>query len=357
MKIALVYDFLFWRGGGERCLEALMEIFPAAPVFTLFYAARNYDGLLDGKDIRTSFMDRLPLIRKYHYLYLPLYPLAVESMRLDGFDVIVSNSWAWTKNIRIPRETLHIDYCFTPMRFAHGFFDDCAPRLGVPGKALLTPLVAMLRKWDVERSRDVHRFVAISETVKRRIQMIYGREAEVIFPPVDTHYFQGHEGPREEFYLLVSRLVPYKRVDIAVRAFRALGLPLKIVGQGGELRYLRKEASGNIEFLGYVPDEELRDLYRRGKALIMPQVEDFGIAALEAQGCGMPVLAFAEGGSRETIIEGVTGHFFNEQSPDALAAGLEEMNRMEFTPSLLRAQALRFSKDHFIRGFQQLVQE
>jgi glycosyltransferase involved in cell wall biosynthesis len=357
MRIALVYDFLLWRGGAERCLEAFIELFPDAPIYTLFYQANRFPEIPRSKVIRTSFLDRLPLARSHHYLFLPLYPLAVESLRIEGFDIIVSNSWAWTKNIRIPQGTLHISYCYTPMRFAYHFFDEYTSHLGAPGRAVIAPLVACIKKWDRERSKDVDHFVAVSETVRQRIMKSYERESEVIYPPVNTAFFHGHDCPRENFYLLVSRLVPYKRVELAVRAFGKLKLPLKIVGSGGELQYLRKEATENVEFLGYVSDHELRTLYRKGKALIMPQIEDFGLVALEAQGCGMPVLAYAEGGSTETILEGLTGHLFAEQSSEALAAGLEEMNEMHFDPYLLRERALKFSKEHFISSFRRFMRK
>ncbi|MDQ7823699.1 MAG: glycosyltransferase [Candidatus Eremiobacteraeota bacterium] len=352
-KVALVHDFLYWRGGAERCLEALRELFPGAPLFTLFWDRARLPEYRGG-DVRTSFLDRLPFITRNHYHYLPLYPAAVSSLDFSGFDLIISSSWAWSRNITVPAGALHICYCYTPMRFAAGFFDEYMAGKPAVTKLAFRVMVRRLTSWEKRRGSPQTRYLAISEEVKKRIARHYGSASEVVYPPVDTGFFTPLPGCRREpFSLLVSRLVPYKRVDCAVNAFRLSERRLVIVGEGPESPMLRRNAPPNVEFAGSVSDSELLELYRRGKALVMPQVEDFGLAALEAQACGMPVLAYGKGGALETVIPGITGHFFHEQTPEALGRGLAEMEELHFQTDALRDNALRFSRDLFLERFRE----
>lgn len=355
-KTAIIHDFLYWDGGAERCLRAIRELFPEADIFSLFYARRRIPAFSEWK-IRTTFLDKFPFITGHHHLFMPFYPLALGAIDLSGYEVVLSNSWAWSRNVRVPEGACHICYCYTPMRFAYGLFDEYTRRMNGFSKLVLAQLVGMLRRWDLRSAARVDHYIAISDCVRERIARHYGRSSTIVYPPVDTGFFvpPGRPG-REDFYLVVSRLVPYKRIDVVIEAFNHLKLPLRIAGEGLEEKYLKRMALPHIEFLGRVTDGELLSLYQRGKALVFPQVEDFGIAAVEAQACGMPVLAFGEGGARETVREGETGHFFMEQSPRSLITAVREMEVMTFDTDLLRAQSLKFSKHLFIPMFKNAVE-
>lgn len=358
MRIALVHDALYQYGGGERVLEYLTELFPGAPIYTAVYTPELMPARYRRMDIRTSFLQRLPALgRRRHQVYLPLYPLAFEEFDLSGYDVVISNSGAWAKAVITGPETVHINYCLTPMRWAWRY-QDYITRERVTRLAALTlrPLMNYLRAWDIAAAHRVDEFVAISRTVAARIQKYYRRPSALIYPPVNMSAFQP-AARTDDFYLVVSRLVPYKRIDLAVEAFSRLGLPLLVVGEGRGHAELKARAAANVEFLGPVGDAQLRDLYARCKALICPGEDDFGLVHVEAQACGRPVIAYGAGGALETVVEGETGTFFYEQTVEALTEAVRRLNEMPVDSDRIRAHATQFDVTVFKAKFTKLIDE
>jgi glycosyltransferase involved in cell wall biosynthesis len=359
-KIALVHDWLTGQRGGEKVLEVLAELFPEAPIYTLFHVRGSQIPDIEKKDIRTSFLQRLPWAKRKYRFYLPLFPLAVELFDLQDFDLVISSSHCAAKGI-IPRpDALHLSYIHSPMRYAwNQYFAYFSPRrLGPFSRWLIPPLIHALRVWDVASSARTDTFVANSRNVARRIEKYYRRKAEVIPPPVDTDFFRPEKEPgisaRGSYFLIVSALVPYKMIDLAVEVFNRRGQELWIVGGGPEYRKLRRAAKSNIRFLGSLPAEDLRQAYRGARALLQPWQEDFGIASLEAQACGLPVIAYSRGGARETVLPGKTGLLFDDLSAAGLSAALDNFQGLAFNKSTARKNAMRFSRPLFkkkISGF------
>lgn len=349
MKIAIVHDWLNQYGGAEIVLEAFKEMFPEAPVYTSMFWPQAMPDFYRHWDIRTSFMDKLPFVKTHHQPFLPLYPLAFESFDLSGYDVVISNKSGFCHGVITSPDTVHICYCLTPTRFVWGYSEYVRREgLGRLARWLLMPFLNYLRLWDRLAADRVDYFVAISQEVKERIAKYYRRQSTVVYPPVYTDRFKPSP-ERDDYFLVVSRLIPYKRIDVAVEAFNRLGLPLLIVGEGRARRSLEAVAKPNVRFLGRVSGEELAQLYARCRALIFPGREDFGIAPVEAQAAGRPVIAYAAGGALETVIEGKTGLFFHQQTPDALAQAVLEFVRREgeFDPQVIKANALRFDVERF----------
>jgi glycosyltransferase involved in cell wall biosynthesis len=350
MKVALVHDWLTGQRGGEKVLEVLAEIFPGAPIFTLFHFKGSQAEILEKRDIRTSFLQKLPFLKKRYRLYLPLFPLAAELFDLGEYELIVSSSHCVAKGVIPHPDALHISYIHSPVRYAwNQYFAYFSPdRLSFFSRFFIPPIIHRLRVWDVSSSARVDYFVANSENVGRRIKKYYRREADVIHPPADTDFFSppAQELARE-YYLIVSALVPYKRIELAIEAFNLRGEPLKVVGTGPEFKKLRKTARSNIEFLGPVSPENLRSLYQKAKALLLPGEEDFGITALEAQACGTPVIAYGRGGARESIIPGKTGIFFSELTAASLDSALDKFQGLEFNKTIIRSNAMKFSRAAF----------
>lgn len=353
-RTVIVHDYLNQYGGAERVLEALHELFPQAPIYTSIYDPGAMPARYREWDIRTSWMQRLPGWRRLFRAYFPLYPSAFESFDLSGYDLIISSSSAFAKGVIPAPGARHICYCHTPMRFAWRAADYVAQEgLGVRRRALLALPLTALRLWDAVSSSRVDWFVANSRVVAGRIRRYYGREATVIPPPVELPPFRPQ--PPGDFYLAGGRLIPYKRVDLAVRAFTALGLPLKVFGSGRDEPRLRALAGPNVEFLGRVSDEELRALFARCRAFIFPGEEDFGITTLEAMAAGRPVIAYAAGGALETVVEGVTGRFFHEQSAAALAAAVAASRSDEYDPLAIRRHAEGFGREVFLARMREFV--
>jgi glycosyltransferase involved in cell wall biosynthesis len=343
MKVALVHEFLNQYGGAERCLKVFHELFPEAPVYTFIYDKRKVDFCTEW-NIKPSIIDKLPFARTHHYYYLWLYPTAVERFNLDEYDLVLSSSHAFGKAVRT--KGIHVCYCHTPMRFVHVMQDDYLQDFSFMKRWVVRKILKRIGAWDIKTAKRVDYFVANSTEVQRRIKEIYGRESIVIFPPVDTDFYV--PGDRDgDFYLIVSRLVAFKKIDLAVEAFNVMQKPLKIIGVGPELHGLKKIAHRNIEFLGNVTDSELRTLYQQCKALILPQFEDFGIVSIEAQACGRPVIAFKKGGARDTVIEGKTGHCFEQQTVQAIIRAVREFESMKFRKDICRENALRFERNVF----------
>lgn len=358
MRVALVHDYLTQFGGAERVLEALMELFPNAPVFTLVYD-KDKLGTIDERRLRPSFLQKLPIARRSHrYFPLALMPLAIEQFSLKDFDVVLSATHSFSKGLIPHPNTMHISYCFTPTRYA---WDDSHKYVREFSQSTLFQKVAPLalsyiRQWDYYASQRATSYVTLSHHVAKRIQKYYHRDASVIYPPVDVKRFsvsKNHEG----YYLVVSRLMPYKRVDLAIEACERLGRPLKVVGTGPEMESLRKRAGKYTEFLGFVPDEDLPHLYQGARAFVFPQEEDFGIAPLEAAASGKATIAYAAGGARETIIDGKTGVFFEDQRVSSLMDAIERFEDLHFDPLAIRAHADRFSRERFLQEMDHFVQD
>ena len=358
MKIALVHDHLVQDGGAEKVLLALQDVFPGAPTYTLLYDPKRVSAEFASKDIRTSFLQRLPFgLKKYQWL-LPFMPAATESYDLSEFDVVVSSSSAFAKGIITRPGAVHICYCHTPTRYlwsdTHSYVQELrAPKLLKLG---LPMLLNKLRIWDRLSADRVDRFVANSRTVADRIRKYYGRESDVIHPPVETGKFSVSDAPGT-YFLAGGRLVSYKRFDLVIQAFNRLGLPLKIFGDGPLAAQYRKEARPNIEFTGKVSDEEKAALYRGAIAFIHPQEEDFGITALESMASGRPVIAYRKGGALETVVEGVTGAFFDDQEWEELATAVIRFDPAAYDPLAIRAHAEAFDVALFKRRIAGLVSE
>lgn len=346
-KVAIVCDWLTDMGGAERVILALHRLYPEAPIYASIYNRSNLPQFA-GAEVHTSFLQKMPGATRRHQRYLAQMPLAFESFDLDEFDIVISSSHSCAKGILTRPDTLHVSYCHSPPRYlwdgSHHYVNDY-PWPSLLKKFLIPSLLSELRVWDRAAADRVDFYVANSEHVAARIQKYYRREATVIHPPVELLPFE--PSAREDFYLAVGRLIPYKRFDLIVKAFNRLKRPLKVVGVGNQLKRLKKLASPNVEFLGHVSEEVLRGLYGAAQALIFPQVEDFGITPLEAMGAGCPVIAYADGGALETVQDKVSGLFFHEQSVDALEQAVRAFEGMRFDPLKVRAQAEQFDASVF----------
>ncbi len=350
MKVALVHDWLNQVGGAEYVLEVLVSMFPAAPVFTSIYAPARMPPAYQAWDIRPSFMQRLPGVMAHHQVYLPVYPLAFSRVNLQGYDLVVSNKSGFCHGVQPPPGGTHICYCLTPTRFLWQY-DTYRQREAIRPTLdrLLRPLIAALRRWDYAAAQRVHHFIAISSEIQERIRRFYGRESAIIYPPVDIAQFRPDGGPAGDYFLAGGRLIPYKRLDLAVRACSELGLKLFVYGAGRDRSALEQVAGPTVTFLGRVPADELAQLYRGARAFIFPGLEDFGIAPLEAQAAGRPVIAFRGGGALDTVIPGCTGEFFAEQTPAALMQVLSQFDPGAYDAAACRTNAERFSRERFER--------
>lgn len=354
MKVALVHDYLVQNGGAERVLEVLAELFPTAPIYTLLYDKDLMQGRFQERVIKTSFLQRLPFARTRHRLFPPLMPLAIEQFNLSGYDVVISDSSSYAKGVITTPETLHICYMHTPMRYA---WDDCqkyTSDFGFPKfiKWLVPFFMNPIRIWDRASSVRPDVLIANSQFVADRIKKYYHRSAEVIHPPVEVARFQpaAHlekKPANPPYFLMVGRLIAYKRHDIAIEAFNELGLPLKIIGRGPESERLKSMAKSNIEFLGRIDDTELPRYYQEAAGFIFPQEEDFGIVAIEALASGSPLIAYQGGDIPEHVTEGVQGVFFQEQSKESLKEAVTRFQTMSFDRRAISASVTRFDRERF----------
>ncbi|WP_052888190.1 glycosyltransferase [Thermogemmatispora carboxidivorans] len=357
MRVALVHDYLNQMGGAERVVLALHELFPDAPLYTSIFDPKRVDPAFRRMDIRTSFMQQFPLVTSHHQPYLPFYSYAMESLDLRGYDLVLSSSSAFAKGVITRPETLHICYCHTPMRWCWNYEEYVErEQLGRLARSLLPFLVSRLRLWDQVTAARVDHFIANSPVVAERIRKYYRREAVVIPPPVDASRFKFEPQARGDYFLIVSRLVPYKRIDLAIEACNALRLPLVIIGKGRDLPRLQRLAGPTIRFAGQLSDAEVLDYFAHCRALLFPGEEDFGITPLEAQASGRPVIAYGAGGALASVIEGVTGVFFREQTVESLAAVLATFDERAFDPYTIREHALEFDKPRFQRRMLQFIE-
>jgi glycosyltransferase involved in cell wall biosynthesis len=362
MKLAIVHDWLTGMRGGEKALEVICERFPEAELFTLVHIRGSVSPAIERLRPHTSFVQRLPFVKRLYRHYLPLFPTAIEQFSFDRFDLVVSLSHCCAKSIVHPGRVPHLCYCLTPMRYAWDQFDAYfgPDRIGRLPSRLMRPVMARLARWDRDTADRADRYVAISHYVAGRIGRYYNREASVVYPPVDTRFFHPDAAPPERFALVVSALVPYKRIDLAIDACRLANVPLKIAGDGPEREALARAASASgaaVEFLGRVPNEEIRALYRRAAVTLLPGEEDFGIAPLEAQACGRPVVALGRGGACETVIDGETGLLVADSGAEPFADAVAEAVSRRFDAGAIRMHAERFSRERFGDEMSALIME
>jgi glycosyltransferase involved in cell wall biosynthesis len=354
LKIALVHDWLTGMRGGEKVFEALCERYPTAEIFTLLHVRGSVSPRIERLPIHTSPLQHLPGIRRYYRGCLPLFPRLIERFDLQGFDLVVSSSHCVAKSVIVGSAAVHLCYCHTPMRYAWDQFDAYfgPARLGTVPSAVMRRIMDRLARWDRETASRVHRYVTNSRYVAQRIRRYYNREASVVYPPVDTDFFQPAESlPDDSHCLVVSALVPYKRIEVAIEACHLARVPLRIVGQGPERPALERAAArfgGDVAFLGRLPDDGVRDEYRRASLVLMTGEEDFGIVPLEAQACGRPVVALARGGALESIVPDETGLLVDDDKPQPFADAIRRSLSTSFDRRAIRRHAERFSRQRFI---------
>ncbi len=359
MKLALIHDWLNQIGGAEDVLAKLVELYPQSPIYTSIYAPELTPERWRSWDIRTLWLDKLPSIHRHHQRYLPFYPLAWGALALSQYDVLLSNKSGFCHWVRYRQDTLHICYCLTPTRYVWQL-DDYLAREGFsrPVKFLLRPLIALLKPLDFNAAQRVHHFVAISTEIQQRIRDCYQRDSLIIYPPVDTQRFAAAAVDHpDDYFLIVSRLIPYKRIDLAVQAATRLGLPLKIGGRGRDLERLRALAGPTVEFLGYVPDDQLPELMARCKAFLFPGLEDFGITPVQAQAAGRPVIAFGGGGALDTVIPGQTGELFSEMTVESLMQVMQAFDPARYERAALQQHAAQFDTSVFKAQIASFVQQ
>ena len=358
-RVAIVHDWLTGMRGGEKVLDAICELFPHATVYTLVRVPGSVSGRIESHPIRASLAQALPAAGKFYRHYLPLYPSLVELWDFDRCDLVISSSHCAAKSIVRPGRALHVSYCHSPMRYAWDQFGAYfgPDQVGRIGHRLMRPIMAGLARWDAATAGRVDRYLANSSYVAGRIRRYYNRGSTVVYPPVDTAFFRPRtdtRDPAEAGFLVVSALVPYKRVDVAMEACGRIGAGLTIVGRGPEqtrLEALASRLGSAVRFLGWRSDEEIRDLYRSARAVLLPGVEDFGMVPVEAQACGCPVVALAIGGACETVTDGVTGILVRDASVDAFADALLSAGADRFDRAAIRANAERFSRERFMTEF------
>ena len=358
MKVAIVYDRVNKWGGAERVLLALHEIFPKAPLYTSIYNPKNAQWSKVFPEVKTSFLQKIPFTKSNHE-FLPVFmPLVFASFDFSDFDLVISVTSEAAKGIRSKGKTKHICYCLTPTRYLWSGYKDYFRNPVF--KFITKPVVNLLRSWDKRVAMNPERIIAISSEIKKRVKKYYGRDSAIIFPPVDTAKtgVKNNKTEGSKYFLLVSRLdYGYKKVDLAIDAFNELGLPLVIVGTGREESRLKKMSLGNIKFAGRVNEKKLAEYYSGAKALLMPQEEDFGIVAVEAQSYGVPVIAYKKGGATDTVIDEKTGVFFNKQNPEDLIAAVGKFEKISFNKKAIMSNARKFSKSRFKKEFLDIVKK
>ena len=360
MRIALVHDDLTQRGGAERVVAAMHGVWPDAPIFTSVYDPQGTFPIFEKADVRTSFLQKVPLASsaRHNKKFLALYPLAFETLDLRGYDVVLSSSTRFGHGILTEPDTMHICYCHAPMRFAWRYHEYITEgSFGRAEQLFLPGMIHRLRLWDFAAAQRVDRFLTNSANISRRIWKHYRREADVLHPPADTKRFSVVENPAADYLLVVSRLLPYKRVDLAVEACTRLGLNLKVVGTGPDLTRLKSLAGPTVTFLGRLPDGEIETLFSNCRAFLFPGEEDFGIAPIEAMASGRPVIAFGAGGALESVVENQTGIFFAEPTAGSLAEALGRLDSLEFSPAELRRHAETFDSAVFASELERKVTE
>lgn len=363
MKKALVHDWFSVYAGAEKCVESFTNIWDDFEVYSLidFLSDADRETILKGKKANTSFVQNLPKAKTKYRNYLPLFPLAIEQFDLSGYDVILSSSHAVAKGVLTNANQLHISYVHTPIRYAwdlyHQYLRESGLDKGLKGK-LAKYFLHKIRIWDMSTINRVDHYIANSHYIARRIKKVYGKESTVIYPPVDVEKFEMRE-QKEEFYMTASRMVPYKKIDMIVEAFSKTDKKLVVIGTGPDMEKIKAKAGNNIELMGYQSDAVMIDMMQRAKAFVFAAEEDFGITPVEAQACGTPIICLGQGGTKETVIDGITGVHFMEQTVQALGEAVErfEKHHDSFDPQKIRENAMRFSKERFEREIKAFVEE
>jgi len=360
IKIALVHHWLVGMRGGERIVECLCSIFPDIDIYTLVYNKNKISDLINSKNIHTSFLQKMPFSKKHHEIYLPLMPVAVEQFDLSDYDLVISIESGIAKGVIIKPETCHICYCNTPMRYLWNMYFEYMKneRVNFIKRSFIKAFFNYLRVWDLATASRVDYFISNSDNVRKRVLKYYRRDSRVIYPPVNVNEFKS-SGKKEDYYLIVSQLTSYKRIDLAVEAFNELGRNLIIIGDGPESKRLKRKANKNIKFLGWQEDRVLKKYYSGARAFIFPGEEDFGITPVEAQASGTPVIGYGKGGLLETVIDGVTGIFFNEQNAGSLAAAVKKFEKLEYSmdSSGIRGNSERFDSSVFEKEIKSFISE
>ena len=347
MKIAIVHDWLVTNAGAEKVLRSIVNLYPDADIFSLvdFLSDEERDIIIDGKKVHTSFIQKLPYAKKQFRNYLPLFPKAIESFDLSSYDLIISSSWAVAKGVKKSSDQLHVCYCHTPIRYAWDLYDEYTKDLPWPKKILVQSILKYIRKWDIDTLDLVDHFIANSKFVQERIKRIYNRESTVIYPPVNIDKFTFHK-QKEDFYLTASRLVPYKKTKLIVEAFNKMpDKKLVVIGSGEEYNAIKKIAKDNIKILGYQPDEILISTMQKAKGFVYAAIEDFGIIPIEAMACGTPVIALNKGGTKETVINEVTGIHFEEQTQQSIIDAINAFEKLDLNYTDIRNEASKYT--HF----------
>jgi glycosyltransferase involved in cell wall biosynthesis len=350
MKVAIIHYWLVGMRGGEKVIEALCEMYPQADIFTHVYDPEMISDRIRRHRVIPTFINSLPRAPRWYKKYLPLMPMALEQLDLSGYDLIISSESGPAKGVVPPPDALHVCYCHTPMRYIWNMYQEYRSREGWMTRVLMPPLAHYLRMWDVASAARVDSFVANAATVAKRVKRYYGRDSIVIHPPVDTGAFS-IAAPSElgDYYLMAGELVAYKRPDLAVRAFNAMKLKLVVIGGGEMIGEIRRIAGPTVTVMGPQPFDVLKEHYSRCRALIFPGEEDFGMVPVEAMASGRPVIAFARGGATETVLEGLSGLFFTEQTAEAITAAVKQLDTIRFDSEKIAAHARQFSRDRFIQ--------
>jgi glycosyltransferase involved in cell wall biosynthesis len=358
MRVALIHDWLTGMRGGEKVLEVLCELYPDADIFTLFHHRGSVSPRIERHRITTSFVQHLPLADVHYRRYLPLFPLAIRQFQLSSYDLVISSSHCVAKSALSPKGTPHLCYCHSPMRYAWDQFDAYfgPDRVGpAMSRFVYRPVLDRLARWDAATADRVDRFVANSRHVAGRIHRYYNRDATIVYPPVDTDFFHPAATPPGSHFLIVSALVPYKRIDMAIAACARVGAPLRIVGDGPERDRLVRHAGATVTWVGRISDEQIRDEYRRAAAVLLPGEEDFGIVPVEAQACGRPVVALARGGALETVRDRETGVLYPDPTADSLAAALQRVRVTRFDGDGIRRHAEQFSRARHVDALKMVI--
>ena len=355
MKTAIVHDWLDKAGGAEKVLAEMLELLPDADLYAIvdYFSEEDRDRYLKGKEVKTTFIQRLPGRASFFRNYLPLFPAAIESLDLREYDLIVSSSWAFAKGVKTSSGQYHLSYCYTPIRYAWDLYDEYLSTLPALKRPLVGGVLKYIRSWDRRTTDRVDTFLADSRFVAERIFRTYGRTSRVVYPPVDIGRFS-LEREKEEFYLTASRLVPYKKTRLIVESFNKMPRRrLKVVGQGEEYKTLKRIAGPNIEILGYLEEEELIGLMQRARGFVYAALEDFGIVPVEAMACGTPVIALGQGGTAETVVDGETGVHFTEQTVESLQSAIGRFEKLTFDSAKIREKAEEFSRDRFLAAMRE----
>ena len=360
-RVAIVHEWFTSMRGGEKCVEALCEVYPEATLFVLLHTRGTVSPIIERMPIRTSWIQKLPFARERYRHYLPLFPAAAQAHDLSGFDLVISSHHCVAKGVRVPAGALHICYCYTPMRYIWTQYEDYfdPERSGLLTRIGMRLFVNRLRAWDLATAGNPHKYIAISRNIRDRITTIYNRDSDVIYPPVETAVLPVSK-QNDGFALVVSALVPYKRVDLAVEACTRLGRQLVVIGDGPDLGRLQRLGGPTVRFLGWQNDDVVRDHFARCSCVLFPGEEDFGIVPVEAMACGKPVVAYARGGALETVLVGSdrrTGVLFEEQTSVALAAAIQECDAQRFDPDDLHAWALEFDRELYKKCMAEYIQK